>query len=304
MSVLRRGGLVAFPTETVYGLGADAADATAVRRLYAVKARPVDHPVIVHVANSSQLDDLANDVPPWGRALAVAFWPGPLTLVVRRRTGAVCDEVTGGRDTVAVRVPAHPLAHALLAAFAGGVAAPSANRFGKVSPTTAEHVRADLDGDVDMILDGGPCAVGVESTIVDATGGEPVVLREGGVRIDAIAHVVGGDVRLATNGEVAAPGTLPSHYAPLARVEVVAAEDLAPQPGAFVLALDAVAVPAGLERLAAPHDADEYARMLYSQLREADARGAQVVLAVPPPAEGIGAAVLDRLTRAASVRRR
>src|SRR5262249_40122128 len=178
--MLRHGGLVAFPTETVYGLGADARNASAVKRLYAVKGRPADHPVIVHVARAEQLDAIARDVPDGARALAADNWPGPLTLIVKRRVGVIVDEVTGGRDTVGVPVPNHPLGVELLDGFEGPTPAPSANRFGRVSPPPAAHVHADLNGDVDLILDGGPCAVGVESTIVDVTSDEPRVVRLGG----------------------------------------------------------------------------------------------------------------------------
>ncbi len=179
--MLRDGGLVAFPTETVYGLGADASSPAALRRLYAVKGRPADHPVIVHLASIGQLADWAVDVPERARRLAEACWPGPLTLVLER-SPRVPDEVTGGRPTVGLRVPDQPIALALLRAFGGGVAAPSANRFGRVSPTTADDVRADLGDDVDVVLDGGPCRVGVESTIVDCSRGDPIVLRLGGIR--------------------------------------------------------------------------------------------------------------------------
>lgn len=308
VEVLLDGGLVAFPTETVYGLGADATNAGALRRLYAVKGRPADHPVIAHVAEARRLDDVAHDVPPWARALAVELWPGPLTLVVRRRPGAVADEVTGGRDTVGVRVPAHPIALALLGALGRPIAAPSANRFGRVSPTTAAHVRSDLGADVDVVLDGGPSAVGVESTIVDGTGATPVILRVGGVSAASIAHIAGMQPTEATRGEVAAPGTLASHYAPDAAVVVVDADQLAAHardPGVVVLALAGVVVPPELRRLEpAPVDTDEYARVLYAQLRHADRLGARTVLAVPPPPDGVGRAVRDRLARAASVRTR
>jgi L-threonylcarbamoyladenylate synthase len=282
--VLRRGGLVAFPTETVYGLGANARDSVAVKRLFAVKGRPLDHPVIVHIARVEQLDDIARDVPEYARALA-REWPAPLTLIVHRRPGVVVDEVTGGRDTVAVRVPNHPLALALLEAVGGPIAAPSANRFGKVSPTTAEHVRADLDGDVDLILDGGPCPIGVESTIVDATGDAPRVVRLGGFRFDDMERAV----------DVAAPGTLASHYAPRARVELIEASEV----DARLRELRASGVRADV--LATPESADEYARVLYGRLREADAAGLDVVLAVPPPDDGaMGSVVRDRLTRAST----
>jgi L-threonylcarbamoyladenylate synthase len=293
--VLRAGGLVAFPTETVYGLGADAANPDALRRLYAVKRRPADHPVIVHVARAEQLDDLARDIPEVARTIAAAFWPGPLTLVVRKRAHAVADEATGGRDTVGVRVPDHPVALALLDAFGGGVAAPSANRFGKVSPTTAQHVRDDLNGDVDLVLDGGACRVGVESTIVDVTGAEPVILRVGGISAVDLGALVGGTLALRTTGEIAAPGTLVSHYAPDARVELVAGHDVADRSDALRAEGLRVAV------LDAPPEAEDYARLLYARLRAADAAGVDVILAVTPAAEpGIAAAVLDRLRRAAA----
>jgi L-threonylcarbamoyladenylate synthase len=295
VEVLRSGGLVAFPTETVYGLGADAANPEALRRLFAVKGRPTDHPVIVHVARAPQLDDLGRDVPDIAHALATAFWPGPLTLVVRRNGARVAAEATGGRDTVGIRVPDHPVALELLDAFGGGVAAPSANRFGRVSPTTAQHVRDDLGTDVDVVLDGGPSVVGVESTIVDVTGVEPVVLRVGGIDGEQLARVVGAPLVQRTTGEIAAPGTLAAHYAPNARVELVAAAEL----GARADRLRSEGLTVGV--LEAPVAAADYARILYRQLRDLDGRGVDVILAVlPTDADGIGAAVADRLRRAAA----
>jgi L-threonylcarbamoyladenylate synthase len=295
VDTLRSGGLVAFPTETVYGLGADATNAVALRRLYAVKQRPHDHPVIVHVARAEQLDDVAAEVPASARDLAREFWPGPLTLVVRRRAGVVADEATGGRDTVGVRVPDHPVALAVLAAVGRPIAAPSANRFGKVSPTMAAHVRADLGDDVDLVLDGGECAVGVESTIVDVTADEPRLLRLGGVSEREIEKAVRGVVSRQTSGEIAAPGTLRSHYAPRARVELVSALEA----DARLRELRAAGVRAGV--IDAPSDPREYARVLYARLRAADADGLDVVLAIPPADDGgMGSVVLDRLTRAAA----
>ena len=310
VEALRAGELVAFPTETVYGLGADAASADAVRRLYAVKGRPAGHPVIVHMARAEQLDELASDVPDVAHLLAAAFWPGPLTIVARRNTARIAPEVTGGRDTVGVRVPDHPLALELLAAFGGGVAAPSANRFGRVSPTTAAHVRADLGDDVRAVLDGGPCRVGVESTIVDVSGAEPAILRVGAVSRAAVESAVGRACAMRTNGETAAPGGLASHYAPRAHVEVVDRAELRARAGelaaagthAGLLAEEAPvdAVPETLVVLEPPRDVDEYARVLYARLREADARGLEVLLVVPPAAaDGLGAAVRDRVRRAA-----
>ncbi len=308
---LERGALVAFPTETVYGLGADATNPEALQALYATKGRPNDHPVIVHIAESAQLDDLAINVPQWAYQLTAQFWPGPLTLVVQRRPGAVCDEVTGGRETVGVRVPDHPIARQLLERFGRAVAAPSANRFGKVSPTTAQHVITDFEDEVALVLDGGPSEVGVESTIVDATAATPVILRLGGITAEQIAEATGLAVSLATDGEVAAPGTLASHYSPQCRVETVTSGTLRERAerltnagqNVAVLALDddLVDVPNACIVLSSPNSPQEYAQTLYSNLREADRLGADVLLAVPPTAEGIGAAVADRLRRAATV---
>jgi L-threonylcarbamoyladenylate synthase len=319
VSVLRRGGLVAFPTETVYGLGADAANPDAVSRIFAVKGRPRTHPVIVHLAEVTALKDWAADVPPDAWALAEAFWPGPLTLILPR-AAHVPDAVTGGAGTVGLRVPAQPLALDLLEAFGGGVAAPSANRFGRVSPTTAAHVRADLGTDVDMILDGGPCSVGVESTIVDLSGGLPRVLRLGGLSVEALSEVLGHAVEVlpiaaATGVDsvsvpvVSAPGTLPSHYAPAARVEVHEVDAVSARAGQLLseglkvglLAPQRVAgLPPGVDALPPAGPPQAYAQCLYQRLREADRRGLDVLLAVPPPETGIGAAVADRLRRAAA----
>jgi L-threonylcarbamoyladenylate synthase len=311
--LLREGRLVAFPTETVYGLGADASSPAALRRLYAVKRRPPDHPVIVHVASAAALSDWSTAVPDGARHLAAGFWPGPLTLVLPR-AATVLDEVTGGRDTVALRVPDQPVALALLGAFGGGVAAPSANRFGRVSPTTAAAVRADLGDDVDVVLDGGPCRVGVESTIVDWSGDGPVIRREGGVAREEVEERLGVavPVRTGEGGGAAAPGTLPSHYAPRARV-VVATDDVdavrqvgdATARGARVGVLGAHpgrALPSDVVVLASPATVAEYARVLYGALRAADDAGLDVVVAVPPDAHGLGAAVADRLRRAAAPR--
>ena len=307
-AVLRRGGLVAFPTETVYGLGADAADPAALRRLYAVKGRPPDHPVIVHLADAAALDDWAVDVGDAAGLLVDAFWPGPLTVILRR--GArVPDEVTGGRDTVGLRVPDQPLAVALLREFGGGIAAPSANRFGRVSPTTAADVVADLGDDVDLVLDGGPCRVGVESTIVDCAGERPVIARLGGVAREAVERVLGHPVAVADQGAVAAPGTLVAHYAPQATVLVVGAGDVAERVTGLLAAgrvvgllalAGAVDDPSGVVVLASPADVDEYAQVLYACLRAADARGIDTVVVVPPPVVGLGAAVGDRVRRAAA----
>jgi L-threonylcarbamoyladenylate synthase len=308
VAVLRRGGLVAFPTETVYGLGCDAESRDALLRLYEVKRRPTGHPVIVHLPSVECLDDWAQDVPRVARTLADGCWPGPLTLVVLRN-GRVPNEVTGGSATVALRVPDQPVALALLRAFDGGIAAPSANRFGRVSPTTADDVRADLDDDVDLVLDDGPCTVGVESTIVDCTGDEPAILRLGGVPQERVEELVGARVTLSTQGEVSAPGTTPVHYAPDTRVVLVDADHLTARAQSLVDAGFLVGV-LGLEAppdlppaavvLDTPHDVPEYARVLYARLREADRLGLDALLVVPPPAKGLGAAVVDRVRRAAA----
>ena len=331
--MLEAGGLVAFPTETVYGLGADAGNPAAVAQVFRVKGRPTDHPLIVHVSDANELDQWALAVSTPARLLADAFWPGPLTLLLERAPW-VPDAVTGGRPTVGLRVPDHPVARALLSAFAAprqgrpaGIAAPSANRFGRVSPTTAAHVRADLGDDVDLVLDGGPCRVGVESTIVDCTGATPQVLRLGGVSLDRLADVLGitpvvmiddrsdspagpGGARSAGSpGGARAPGMLESHYAPTARVEVLAAADVAAR-SAELLALGrrvVVLVPSVIDDL--PPDVielepagppDDYARVLYDRLRQADRLGADYLLVVPPPPGGLGDAIRDRLRRAAS----
>jgi L-threonylcarbamoyladenylate synthase len=306
VDVLRAGGLVAFPTETVYGLGADASSSDAVHRLYAVKGRPADHPVIVHLGDVAQLDEWAVDVDETARGLTQACWPGPLTVVVRR-AAHVPDAVTGGLDTVGLRVPDQPVALALLRAFGGGVAAPSANRFGRVSPTTAADVFADLGDDVDVILDGGPCRVGVESTIVDCSRLEPAILRLGGTPREAIEALLGRDVPLLDEGEVRAPGTLESHYAPRAHVEFGELEtvpdriDAAHERGerVGVIGVDAHT---GVDVLGVPRDGTAYAHDLYRMLRDADARGLDRVIAVAPDPGGLGAAVADRLRRAAGPR--
>jgi L-threonylcarbamoyladenylate synthase len=317
VGVLRAGGLVAFPTETVYGLGADASQPDAVRRVFTVKGRPADHPVIVHLAEAGALGEWAAAVPPAAVILTAQCWPGPLTVVVRR-AAHVPDEVTGGLETVGLRVPDQPVALALLREFAkegaGGIAAPSANRFGRVSPTTAADVRADLGADVDVVLDGGECRVGVESTIVDCTGDEPAILRLGGLARERIEDLLGHPVPVRRGGngaaDVRAPGTLVSHYAPSAQVLLV---DLA---SVSRVAEDALArgltvgvigeklpgdLPARATVLARPEDDADYARHLYRHLRAADAADLDTVLAVVPAEVGIGAAVADRLRRAAGL---
>lgn len=306
--VLRGGGLVAFPTETVYGLGADASRDDAAAKIFAVKGRPRAHPLIVHLAPGASLDDWAIDIPVAARRLTASAWPGPLTVILRRGP-RVALATTGGSETVGLRVPAHPLAQELLRAFGGGVAAPSANRFGGVSPTTADHVASDLGDDVDYILDGGACEVGVESTIVDLSRGAPVLLRPGGMPREAIEAIV-GSLAAADAHAPAAPGTLASHYAPRAEVIAVEPHEV---PAAVAAAAGTIAVLAPRAAFAAwgelkvrayplPDDLAGMAHELYAALRDLDALGVDVVIAALPPAVGLGEAVGDRLRRAAGPR--
>ena len=300
--VLINGGLVAFPTETVYGLGADASNAAAVARIYSVKGRPADHPLIVHIASMDALGDWAADVPAYAIALARDHWPGPMTLVVHR-SALAGDFITGGQDTVGVRVPNHPVALGLLEAFARaggkGVAAPSANRFGNVSPTTAQAVSDELGeylGVGDLILDGGACAVGVESTIIDCTSDVPQILRPGAITQEMIEQSTGLHLSaLVTQSQIRVSGSLDTHYAPKATVLL----DQTPLAGQGCIAMADVVTAEGVVRLAAPHSHDEYARVLYSALRAADEQGLAVVVAVQPQGDGIAIAIRDRLIRAA-----
>lgn len=313
-AVLARGGLVILPTETVYGLAADARNEAAVARVFAAKGRPGDHPVIVHVSGEAAIDAWAAHVPEYARRLVARWWPGPLTVVLRRAPG-VLDVITGGQDTVALRAPAHPLATRVLAEFAAltgdpaaGLAAPSANRFGRVSPTTAADAAADLgswlDPDRDLVTDGGECAVGIESTVLDCTGPAPRILRPGavtGADVEAAAGLALIDA--GAGGAVRAPGTLAAHYSPRARVVLADSAETARRlgpAGAGFLAPAGVATPAGLVRLAAPASPEEFAHGLYRALRSADEHGLASIVVVPPPEVGLGAAIRDRLTRAAA----
>jgi L-threonylcarbamoyladenylate synthase len=305
---LRAGHLVAIPTETVYGLGADAENPAAVARVYAAKGRPSGHPLIVHLASADAVDDgWAVGVPAWAHLLAAACWPGPLTLVLPRGPRAG-DHVTGGQPTVGLRVPSHPVAQAVLRAFSGGVAAPSANRFGRVSPTDADHVLDELREVLvpgrDLVLTGAPSEVGVESTIVDCTGDAPRLLRPGAVGVEEIEAVTGLDVEEARSG-VRAPGTLAAHYAPSAEVVLVGTHEVetaavAAAAPVALLAPATVETPEGVVRLAAPSDATAYARSLYAALRRADAEHVRTVIAVAPADGPLAVAVLDRLQRAAT----
>ena len=304
-AVLISGGLVAFPTETVYGLGADACNEMAVARIYSVKGRPADHPLIVHVASMDVLGDWAADVPTYAIALARDYWPGPMTLVVKRSQLAG-DFITGGQDTVGIRVPDHVVALALLESFHNlggrGIAAPSANRFGHVSPTTAQAVSEELSDHLrseDQILDGGHCTVGVESTIIDCTGEVPRILRPGGITIEMIRYSTGLTALQLTNiKEIRVSGSLEKHYAPAAKVIL----DVVPTMGQGYIALSDSKTPKDVIRLAEPKNVVEFARDLYSAMRKADVLGLAEVVVEQPQGAGIAIAIRDRLERASKGR--
>jgi L-threonylcarbamoyladenylate synthase len=317
-ALLRQGELVAFPTETVYGLGADAANPQAVAKIFAAKGRPADHPLIVHIPDASHLDRWARDIPESARQLAEKFWPGPLTLILKRQPD-VADIITGGQDTVGLRVPGHPVALALLKAFAekgsGGIAAPSANKFGRISPTTAQHVRDDLGDAVAMVLDGGPCQVGIESTIVDLTGKRAVLLRPGMLSATDIGRVLGRNP-LSSDDPLAPPdlvknrasGTLEAHYAPQTPLILMPDDSLPIALRNAIVQKERVAVlathpapfelPGVLWRLA-PAEPAGFAHDLYANLRELDALGVDRIY-VQKPVGQPWLAVLDRLKRAAA----
>ncbi len=306
VQALRQGQWVAFPTETVYGLGADASNPEALQLLYRVKGRPGDHPVIVHLASAEQVPLWARRVPPEARALARRFWPGPLTLILPRAEG-VSDRITGGQDTVGLRVPGHPLALRLLEAFGGGLAAPSANRFGSLSPTTAQHVREDLGSDVAVVLDGGPCPVGIESTIVDLTGPAPRILRPGILGARHLEEILG--VAPSTGGSTRAPGTLSRHYSPRTPMRLVAGSQLETEffellgsgAAGAVLALRPPPPQTSLgDWIQAPATPEDYARQLYASLRALDAAGRSVILVESVPEAPGWEGVRDRLRRAAA----
>jgi len=308
VAVLRAGGLVAFPTETVYGLGADASNAAAVRKIFVVKGRPATHPLIVHLADAVQLANWAREVPEAARRLTRKFWPGPLTVILKRAPG-VSDVVTGGQDTVALRVPSHPLALQLLARFGGGIAAPSANRHGRVSATTAEHVRSEFGAAVDCVLDGGDTQIGIESTIIDCSGAGAALLRPGWITRREIEAALGAALAAPPADAPRVPGTLAAHYAPrtpLALVEGERAAELAREHArqgrrVAVLALSARRPPLeGLEWIAAPRDAAGYAHALYASLRRLDDSGCDTILVEQPPRSPEWAAINDRLARAAA----
>ena len=304
-AALIKGDLVAFPTETVYGLGADATHEDAIARIYKVKGRPVGHPLIVHISSLANLDKWAREIPEYAVKLARAFWPGPMTLILPR-TDLAKDFITGGQDNVGIRIPSHTVALALLKEFESigglGVAAPSANRFGAVSPTSATAVEkelADFLSESDQILDGGPCLVGIESTIINCTQDKPSILRPGAVTKEMIENALGITIELNTSIsgsiQIKAAGLLDSHYAPKAKVFLIGTPTL----GDGFIALDTVATPAGAVRIAAPQTNEEFAQVLYEAFRLADRKGLERVFVVSPTGEGIAVAINDRLSKSA-----
>ena len=312
-AILRKGGVVALPTETVYGLAADATQPEAVRRIFTIKGRPADHPLIVHIADKSQLADWASEVPPAAQLLAEHFWPGPLTLILPRKP-QVSDIITGGQDTVGLRVPNHPLTLAVLRAMGphAAVAAPSANRYGRISPTTAAHVREELGDSVDMILDGGPCQVGLESTIISCIGDKVTLLRPGGISVAAIEQVLKHPVEIAdsSTAKIRVSGSVLSHYAPLTPLDLLPHKDLLEraqalsQQGQRVATLewsaadDAHAKHTKFTRTRMPNNAAEYGQQLYATLRQLDNQHFDFLLAETPPHTLEWLAVADRLLRA------
>ena len=301
---LKDGHLIAFPTETVYGLGADAQNEAAVARIYKVKGRPQDHPLIVHIGDWQLMGEWAEEIPDYAIDLARAFWPGPMTLILKRSDLAK-DFVTGNQNTVGIRVPNQTLALQLLTEFAKiggkGIAAPSANRFGQVSPTTAEAVREELGGyldEDDSILDGGPSSVGVESTIIDCTGLYPRILRPGAITIEDIKGVTGLEVAAPESSDIRVSGSLENHYAPAAQVLL----DVTPLPGDGLIALADIETPKDVIRLAAPKSAEQFAHLLYAALREGDSKNLERIVVMQPQGEGMAIAIRDRLNRAASGR--
>ena len=299
---LKEGYLIAFPTETVYGLGADANNESAVSRIYKVKSRPQDHPLIVHIADWQTMGEWAEEIPDFAIDLARAFWPGPMTLILKRSELAK-DFITGGQDTVGIRVPNQTIALQLLSEFTKlggkGVAAPSANRFGQVSPTTAQAVQEEIGAFLDIkdvILDGGPCAVGVESTIIDCTVSNPKILRPGAITAEDIKGVTGLDVQSVEHSEIRFSGSLENHYAPNAEVFL----DVTPEAGDGFIALADIPTPPGVIRLAAPKTPEAFAHDLYAALREGDAKELKRIVVTQPKGDGISIAIRDRLKRAAA----
>jgi L-threonylcarbamoyladenylate synthase len=299
---LRSGALVAFPTETVYGLGADATNESAVAHIYSVKGRPADHPLIVHIGQLSQLDQWAIDIPDYAIALARDYWPGPMTLILKRSTKAK-DFITGGQKSVGIRIPANPIALALLREFTGGIAAPSANRFGAISPTTAQAVNDEigeyLNPERDLILDGGPSLVGVESTIIECLEDFPRVLRPGAITVEMIEESTGLKV-VDSKSQTRASGLLDTHYAPKAKVFLLDPINpvVACIAGVGFIAAANHPTPDEAIRLASPNNDDEYARGLYEALREGDRKNLPTIYVIPPSGDGVAIAIRDRLQRA------
>jgi len=299
---LKQGHLVAFPTETVYGLGADATNEEAVSRIYKVKGRPTDHPLIVHISSMESMDKWASEIPEYAIKLARAFWPGPMTLVLKR-TDLAKDFITGGQDTVAIRVPSHTLANQLLKEFESlsgyGVAAPSANRFGKVSPTNSQAVEEELDDfllENDQILDGGQSQIGIESTIINCSRNTPSILRPGSITIEMVENLLGEKISELDSiiKGIKTPGSLENHYSPNAHVVLNGTT----RPGDGFIALEEIPTPTGAIRLASPRDNLEYARVLYTALRLADTKGLKTVSLIPPKNLGIGLAINNRIEKA------
>ncbi len=300
---LKSGSLVAFPTETVYGLGADATNSASVARIYSVKGRPADHPLIVHISSMQSLADWAAEIPDYAIALARAYWPGPMTLIFKR-TSLAQDFVTGGQETVGLRVPDQVVAQALLQAFENiggkGIAAPSANRFGHVSPTTAQAVTEELGeylAEGDLVLDGGPSLVGVESTIIDCTSSAPRILRPGAITAEMIEAATGAALT-EEGSQIRVSGALENHYAPAAKVLL----DIQPQAGDGFIALAEVETPQGVVRLAAPTSHEDFARSLYAALRSADQQKLARVIVYQPIGDDIAVAIRDRLFKASNGR--
>jgi L-threonylcarbamoyladenylate synthase len=295
------GHLVAFPTETVYGLGADATNEKAVSRIYSVKGRPTDHPLIVHISSINKLEDWSTDIPDYAIKLAREFWPGPMTLILPR-TDLAKDYITGGQNNVGLRVPDQPIALALLRKFeelgGTGIAAPSANRFGAVSPTTADDVEEELGSffaSKDLVLDGGKCLVGIESTIIDCTGLSPRFLRPGAITGEMIESVFGKKIEgIEGKSEIKAPGLLEAHYAPKAKISL----NSIAKPGEGFLALSNFKTPVGAIRLASPVNPEDFARILYSAFRLADRQGLEKINVYPPEGKGIPEAIRDRILKA------
>lgn len=299
VAALRAGEVIGLPTETVYGLAADAMNPAAVARIFALKGRPLDHPLIVHIAGIEQLPRFAREIPNSARQLAAAFWPGPLTLILRRQAD-VPDAVTGDQDTVGLRAPAHPLAQQVLRAFAGGLAAPSANRFGRISATRAEHVREEFGAQVPLLLDGGPCRIGIESSIVDLSAQTPRILRPGAISRAQIEAVI-GTVAIGVDGNSPrTSGTLAAHYAPRTPLRLLPRDAIHAADADSVQVLALGSVPAGSHGIALPADPQAYARSLYDTLRCLDARASALIVVEQPPDTAEWQAINDRLRRSAA----